>query len=119
MFFCSHCDIFNHKSFPLYRENSSNGHNPVVFARPLPFQRCGVLVLARWHTGILHNHLPTVLQAFRYGNQGLFNRFTDLGKAPLWVHFHALQKEFNKVESWGKMDDVDDRIGKNDNLNQW
>ena len=74
---------------------------------------------ARWRDGILRYHMPMVLQAFRYGDQGLFNRFTDLGKAPVWVHFHALQKEFNKVERWGTMDDVDDGIGKNDNLNQW
>lgn len=60
---------------------------------------------ARWRYGIFKYHMPMVIQAFRYGDQALFDQIPELDEAEIWVHFHAKQKRFNKKELWGTFDE--------------
>jgi hypothetical protein len=54
---------------------------------------------------IFQFHMPQVLQAFRYGDYGLFEDFPELDQAPVRVHFRASQARYYKVEDWGMMGD--------------
>jgi len=56
---------------------------------------------AGWRDAIFRRELPLVLEAFRFGDQRLFERQPGLEQAPIWVHFHATQARYNRVESWG------------------
>jgi len=64
---------------------------------------------AGWRDSIFRQHLPMVLQAFRHGDQVLFNSHPDLDQATIWVHFHAAQDRYNRTEEWGKFSDY--RVG--------
>jgi hypothetical protein len=54
---------------------------------------------------IFRHHMPQVLEAFRFGDQGLFQAHPELDLAPIVVHFHAPQSRYDKKESWGVMQD--------------
>jgi len=56
---------------------------------------------AGWRYGIFRHHLPQVLEAFRLGDQALFEAHPELDEAPIWVHFSARQRRYNRRESWG------------------
>jgi hypothetical protein len=56
---------------------------------------------ARWRDAIFRRELPLVLEAFRFGDRHLFETQPELDQAPIWVHFHATQPRYNRVESWG------------------
>ena len=56
---------------------------------------------AAMRDGIFRSELPLVLEALRYGDRALFAAQPDLDSAPLWVHFHAAQPKYNRVEQWG------------------
>ena len=56
---------------------------------------------AGWRYGIFRHHLPQVLEAFRLGDQALFEAHPALDEAPIWVHFNARQRRYNRRESWG------------------
>jgi hypothetical protein len=56
---------------------------------------------ARWRDAIFQRELPLVLEAFRFGDRRLFEAQPELDQAPIWVHFHARQPRYNRVESWG------------------
>ena len=56
---------------------------------------------AGWRDAIFQRELPLVLEAFRFGDQQLFETQPELDQAPIWVHFHATQPRYNRVESWG------------------
>jgi hypothetical protein len=58
---------------------------------------------AKWRYGIFQYHLPMVLQAFRYGDQPLFETHPDLDQAPVQVHFHAREAKYNRIEDWGTL----------------
>ena len=58
-----------------------------------------------WRLSIFRQHMPMVLQAFRYGDHGLFDTHPDLDQANIWVHFHAMQDRYNRTENWGKFSD--------------
>jgi hypothetical protein len=60
-----------------------------------------VLGTAGWRNGIFRHHLPMVLEALRFGDDVLYEYQPELDKAPIWVHFHATQRRYNRVESWG------------------
>jgi hypothetical protein len=60
---------------------------------------------ARFRYNIFRRELPLVLEAICYGEQALFSAQPSLKSAPLFVHFHAKQKRYNHVESWGKPED--------------
>jgi hypothetical protein len=56
---------------------------------------------AGWRDAIFQRELPLVLEAFRFGDRRLFETQPELDQAPIWVHFHAKQPRYNRVESWG------------------
>jgi hypothetical protein len=56
---------------------------------------------AGWRDAIFQRELPLVLEAFRFGDQRLFETQPERDQAPIWVHFHATQPRYNRVESWG------------------
>jgi hypothetical protein len=56
---------------------------------------------AGWRDAIFQRELPLVLEAFRFGDRRLFEVQPELDQAPIWVHFHARQPRYNRVESWG------------------
>jgi hypothetical protein len=55
---------------------------------------------AGWRYGIFRHHMPQVLEAFRLGDQELFEAHPALDSAPIWVHFHAVQRRYNRKEHW-------------------
>jgi hypothetical protein len=56
---------------------------------------------ADWRDAIFQRELPLVLEALRFGDRRLFETHPELDQAPIWVHFHAKQLRYNRVESWG------------------
>jgi hypothetical protein len=63
----------------------------------------GGLVLggARWRDAIFRRELQLVLEAFRFGDRMLFEAHPELDRAPVWVHFHAWQRRYNRAQLWG------------------
>ena len=63
----------------------------------------GGLVLgpAGWRYQIFQRELPLVLEAFRYGDAALFDAHPALDQAPIWVHYRATQRRYQKSELWG------------------
>jgi hypothetical protein len=59
------------------------------------------LGLARWRYVIFRKELPLVLEAFRFGDRQLFEADPTLDGASIWVHFHAAQPRYNRIEPWG------------------
>ena len=60
---------------------------------------------AGFRFNIFRRELPLVLEAICYGERALFTNQPPLKSAPILVHFHAKQKRYNHVESWGKPED--------------
>ncbi len=60
---------------------------------------------SKWRYSIFQFHLPMVLEAFRYGDQQLADASPQAAQAPVLVHFHAREKKYNRIESWGNFDD--------------
>lgn len=56
---------------------------------------------AGWRYAIFQHELPLVLEAFRYGDRGLFAAQPDLDGAPIVVHFAASQPKYRRTERWG------------------
>jgi len=50
---------------------------------------------------IFQRELPLVLEAFRWGDGGLFEARPELDQAPIWIHFHSTDRRFKKTERWG------------------
>jgi hypothetical protein len=64
-----------------------------------------VLGTARWRDGIFRYHLPMVLEAFRFGDQRLFEEQPALDQSPVRVHFNATRRRYHRVEQWGTLGD--------------
>jgi hypothetical protein len=60
-----------------------------------------ILGTAGWRDAIFRRELPLVLEAFRYGDRRLFAAHSELDRAAVWVHFHAAQPRYDRVERWG------------------
>ncbi len=60
---------------------------------------------AGWRYAIFRQHLPLVLEAFRFGDQELFDSHPELDNAEIWVHFHSAQDRFDRNENWGAFRD--------------
>jgi hypothetical protein len=60
---------------------------------------------AGWRFAIFQQELPLVLEAFRCGDRQLFEVHPELDSAPIWVHFHAAQARYNRLEQWGVLRD--------------
>ena len=50
---------------------------------------------------IFQRELPLVLEAFRFGDRGLFEARPELDKAPIWIHFQSTDRRYRKTERWG------------------
>jgi len=51
--------------------------------------------------GIFQRELPLVLEAFRFGDKGLFEAQPELDQAPVWIHFRSTNRRYRRVERWG------------------
>jgi hypothetical protein len=64
---------------------------------------------AGWRYRIFQHELPLVLEAFRFGDTGLYNAHPELDSAPIWVHFRATQRRYQRTERWGAPADYQPR----------
>lgn len=62
-----------------------------------------VLGTAGWRNDTLHYHLPMVLEAFRYGDKGLFSIHPELDNVGILVHFVSNRKRYHQTEEWGQI----------------
>jgi hypothetical protein len=53
-----------------------------------------------WRYAILNEHLPMVLEAFRYGDRVLFERYPALDDTPINVRFHSHKEKFDRLIPW-------------------
>ena len=60
---------------------------------------------AGWRYQIFQRELPLVLEALRFGDRGLYEAQPALDDAPIWVHFRATQRRYQRSERWGKSAD--------------
>ena len=51
--------------------------------------------------GIFRRELPLVLEAFRFGDAGLFEARPDLDQTSIWIHFQSADRRYHKTERWG------------------
>jgi hypothetical protein len=56
---------------------------------------------AELRDAIFRRELPLVLEAFRYGDRGLFEVMPGMDRSPIWVHFWAGTGRYSRVERWG------------------
>jgi hypothetical protein len=61
-----------------------------------------VLGTVGWRDAIFRRELPLVLETFRYGDRGFFEKWPELDQANLWVRFHSSKRRYDRTESWGK-----------------
>jgi hypothetical protein len=54
---------------------------------------------------IFRRELDLVLEAFRYGDRGLYEAIPGLDSARVLVYFHMKKDRDDKVEDWGKIGD--------------
>jgi hypothetical protein len=60
-----------------------------------------VLGSARMRYGIFQRELALVLEAFRFGDGGLFKAQPELDRAPIWIHFQSANRRYHRTERWG------------------
>jgi hypothetical protein len=67
----------------------------------------GGLILgpAQWRDKIFRQHMPMVLEAFRYGDRELVTKYPTMDQAPIIIHFHASRPKHDRVETWGLLRD--------------
>ncbi len=51
--------------------------------------------------GIFQREVPLVLEAFRFGDAGLFEARPEMDQAPIWIHFQSTNRRYQKMERWG------------------
>ena len=64
-----------------------------------------ILGSAKWRDKIFRQHMPLVLEAFRYGDREWIENHPELDQAPIKIHFHATHPNYDRVESWGILHD--------------
>jgi len=57
--------------------------------------------MAGFRYGIFRQELPLVLEAFRYGDQGLYDAHPELDRAPIRIHFRSHRQRYHRTERWG------------------
>lgn len=55
--------------------------------------------------GIFRRELSLALEAMRYGDRYLFDVYSDLDNAPIWIYFDSTIPEYNRLEHWGYIRD--------------
>ncbi len=71
---------------------------------------------AKWRYSIFRQHMRMVLEAFRFGDQNLFEVHPDLDRAKIWVHFHSNKESYNQIEDWGSFEKY--RVTGNEGINE-
>jgi hypothetical protein len=78
-----------------------------------------ILGSASWRLSIFKRHMRMVLEAFRYGDHGLFEAHPALDQARIRIHFHSSDKRYNRTEEWGifqeyrlRVPGIKEKIGK-------
>jgi hypothetical protein len=56
---------------------------------------------AAWRYRIFQQELPLVLEALRHGDAALYAADPALDDAPIWVHFRATRRRYQRTERWG------------------
>lgn len=56
---------------------------------------------AGMRNGILHQHMPMVLEAFRWGDKELYTSNPELDNSKVLAYFSSKRFRYNKVEEWG------------------
>jgi len=56
---------------------------------------------AGWRYRIFQHELPLVLEALRCGDARLYDAYPALDDAPIWVHYRARQRRYQRTEGWG------------------
>jgi hypothetical protein len=51
--------------------------------------------------GIFRREMPLVLEAFRFGDSGLFEARPELDQTSIWIHFRSADRRYDKTERWG------------------
>lgn len=64
-----------------------------------------ILGSAKWRDKIFRQHMPLVLEAFRYGDRELISKHPELERAAILIHFHTHQPNSDRVETWGVLGD--------------
>lgn len=54
---------------------------------------------------IFRRELPLALEAIRYGDRKFFAAHSELGHAPIWIHFDSTNPAYNQFEYWGTPND--------------
>ena len=60
---------------------------------------------AGWRYAIFQQHMPMVLQAFRYGDEIFYESYPHFEKAKVVIHFLSANKRYNLQEKWGDISD--------------
>jgi hypothetical protein len=60
---------------------------------------------AGWRESIFRQHMPMVLEAFRWGDKKLFQSHPELDEATILIHFHRKNKRQDKKETGGQLKD--------------
>jgi len=63
---------------------------------------------------IFRHELSLVLEAFRFGDEGLFKARRELDQAPIWIHFQSSSRRYNRTERWGTPADYRAQSAKRD-----
>jgi hypothetical protein len=50
---------------------------------------------------IFRRELPLALEAIRYGDRKLFNKYKELDSSPIFIFFLSTNPLYSKVENWG------------------
>jgi hypothetical protein len=64
-----------------------------------------ILGSAMWREKIFRQHMPLVLEAFRYGDRELVKKHPKLEQAPIVIHFNTSRSNIDRVENWGTFGD--------------
>ena len=64
-------------------------------------QISGGIGTLKFRDKIFRQELPLVLEAFRYGDQQLYNAHSFLDRAQIKIYFRSKKEEYNKIEVWG------------------
>ena len=54
---------------------------------------------------IFVKELPLALEAIRYGDRFLYEKYPWLDKMPVWIYFKSVYSRYNKIEYWGRLGD--------------
>ena len=98
-----------------YAENQTNAMRDEVrlewrVKSPKPFLYGNVLVdgegvkgSASIRNAIFMREMPTALQAIRYADRALFEKYPSLDKIPIYIQFNSTKLRYNKLRYFGTM----------------